>query len=262
MLKPVASSSSPRHVPVILRDRAPDTSGAIIAVKVNALKFEVTRFSYVRYEKITRNPIEGEAPWIAQAIGPNLAQAASADERIIRRHTVVAIRSSLPNQVSRFWPLPFGSPQQPPAPNEVYELLSPGTSRHTSTCLCMAHLGFAIETFAFVFTGGKTSGCEKPAGVSGAFEVAVAVAFGALVTRIRSQQGRHQPRARIKRYGAYRSTDTNWFANSVGPRCWRGTWPRSWDNPGAWDILNSQHRRARALTSVEPLCRGAGRLVA
>ena len=141
-------------------------------------------FLYVRYEKITRNPIEGEAPWIAQAIGPNLAQAASADERIIRRHTVVAIRSSLPNQVSRFWPLPFGSPQQPPAPNEVYELLSPGTSRHTSTCLCMAHLGFAIETFAFVFTGGKTSGCEKPAGVSGAFEVAVAVAFGALVTRI------------------------------------------------------------------------------
>src|SRR5205823_5541814 len=101
MLKPVASSSSPRHVPVILRDRAPDTSGAIIAVQVKALKFEVTRFSYVRYEKITRNPIEGEAPWIAQAIGPNLAQAASADERIIRRHTVVAIRSSLPNPYVR-----------------------------------------------------------------------------------------------------------------------------------------------------------------
>ena len=39
MLKPVASSSSLRHVPSLLRGRAPDMSGAIIAVKVNALKF-------------------------------------------------------------------------------------------------------------------------------------------------------------------------------------------------------------------------------
>jgi hypothetical protein len=119
-----------------------------------------------------------------------------------------------------------------------------------------------IETFAFVFTGGKTSGCEKPAGVSGAFEVLVAVAFGALVTRMPIAARAAPTTSANKRYGAYRSTDTDWFGNSVGPRCWRGTWPRSWDNPGAWDILNSQHRRARALTSVEPLCRGDGGLVA
>jgi hypothetical protein len=40
------------------------------------------------------------------------------------------------------------------------------------------------ETFAFVLTGGKSSGREKPAGVNGAFEVAVAFAFGALVMRM------------------------------------------------------------------------------
>src|SRR5205814_9326320 len=97
---------------------------------------------------------------------------------------------------------------------------------HGPSRICTHTSLMPIETCAFSFTGGKTSGCEKPAGVSGAFEVAVAVAFGALVTRIRSQQGRHQPRARIKRYGAYRSSDTTSFASSVGPRCWRGTWPR------------------------------------
>jgi hypothetical protein len=33
-----------------------------------------------------------------------------------------------------------------------------------------------IETFAFVFTGGKSRGCEKPAGVSAVVRVAGVVA--------------------------------------------------------------------------------------
>ena len=53
---------------------------------------------------------------------------------------------------------------------------------HGPSRICTHPSSMPIETFAFVFTGGKTSGCEKPAGVSGAFEVAVA--FGALVTRM------------------------------------------------------------------------------
>jgi hypothetical protein len=32
------------------------------------------------------------------------------------------------------------------------------------------------ETFAFVFTGGKSKGCEKPAGIGAAVRVAVVVA--------------------------------------------------------------------------------------
>jgi hypothetical protein len=40
------------------------------------------------------------------------------------------------------------------------------------------------EIFAFVLTGGKSRGREKLAGADGAFEVAVAVAFGALVMRL------------------------------------------------------------------------------
>ena len=55
---------------------------------------------------------------------------------------------------------------------------------HGPSRICTHTSLMPIETFAFVFTGGKTIGCEKPAGVSGAFEVAVAVAFGALVTRM------------------------------------------------------------------------------
>jgi hypothetical protein len=58
---------------------------------------------------------------------------------------------------------------------------------HGPSRICTHASLMPIETFAFVFTGGKTKGCEKPAGLGDPVTVPVAVApdiFGALAKRI------------------------------------------------------------------------------
>src|SRR4030095_11613410 len=47
---------------------------------------------YVGYKKVASGPIESAAPRVAQAIDPDLIQPGNPDERIVRRHGVVAIR--------------------------------------------------------------------------------------------------------------------------------------------------------------------------
>ena len=65
---------------------------------------------------------------------------------------------------------------------------------HGPSRICTHPSSMPIETFALVLTGGKTRGCEKPAGVSGAFEVAVAVRSTRHANADRSKGGTNHER--------------------------------------------------------------------